>query len=296
MNEQSRQQYLKAMGIQQWTPRRPVPDDQFPSLFNWPAKTLFSSASLSYTGHQPLPVPGTSHQDKGENIPIPPVDTQLPSAARHQPAIVSLNREINGEKIDSANKNEINHNQCLLSKEKHLQKDTPPEDRLCKSETKHSPPATPFRIAAVSVSHSILVVTDILLTDSPELSMDCKKLLHAIILAIGHPCEPVARWQVDTLTWPLPGLRENLTEKGASDAVNGFLSNQFGLHRREMVLLSGSFSTRYCLSDFQDFEHLLGVHIQSTGGKWGATYSLDQILKLPILKKEVWSHLSTLAV
>ena len=296
MNEQSRQKYLKAMGIQQWTPRRSVPDDQFSDLFNWPAETLFSSAASTYTGHQLCSASSTTDQGTVESIITPPADTQLISVTQHKPANPGLSKDIGREKTDAANNNKTNHAQCLLNKERHPQKETLPEDRLCKDETGTSPPAVPFRLAAVSVSSSILVVTDILLTGLPELPSDYKKLLHAIILAIGYPCEPAARWQIDTLTWPLPGLRGNLTEQGASDAVNGFLSNQFGLHRREIVLLSGPFSARYCLADFQDFEHLQGVHIQNSGGKWGATYSLDQILKLPLLKKEVWNHLSALAV
>ncbi len=186
--------------------------------------------------------------------------------------------------IDS--ESDIKKETNVTQQENYIQTETvTPQDLYC---------AAPFRLGVVSPAEDLLVVTDIPLTKSSGsvLSESLIGLLSSILHALRWECSSSAEWEKKAFTWPLIGLDQNLSEQEASEAVQGFLNNQFGFLRRKRLLFFGRFSVMHGLVNYDNVDQLYGVHRQPNGAVCGCTYGLDQLLKLPDLKAESWVHLS----
>ena len=275
MNEHLRQTYLESMGIQPWFPR-----------FILPA----AKPSLIY--------------DELENVTQSHVSSELtpPLLASEKLSILDVSSAKKDE--NNAKMQEIMASSAHIPDEVLLKKSTPvqptlsnvqptveQESRLLLSPEKQLSP--PFRLSVITVTEDILVMTDTPLADGPSTSR-ANKLLHAILYALGWRGLSESHWQSNTFTWPFVGMTHRATEQEATEAVQGFLINRFGLFRRKYVLLLGTFSARHALGNYGEFDSLHGVHTRKDGQKWGVSYSLDQILKIPTLKAEVWAHFSPL--
>lgn len=268
MNEQRRQAYLKAMGIQSWFPRFILPVAKPSAIYD----VIETSSQLTQQ----------SNDQKS-------IVESIPNLHSAQTPVDSLMHDLQEEYSNKHLKSGVKRLETSVSSSASI------SEPQALNEAEDSQPAMPFRLAVTSVTDDILVITDIPLTESPVMSVASKKLLGAIIYALGWQGASAASWQSDTLTWPLIGMPEDLNEAEASEAVQGFLVNRFGIQRRKHVLLLGQFSARHALECYQEFEMLQGVSPKESGQHWGISYSLDQMLKLPALKAEVWQHLSPLS-
>jgi uracil-DNA glycosylase len=81
----------------------------------------------------------------------------------------------------------------------------------------------------------------------------------------------------------------------AADAVCAYLSNQFGLARRKVVLLFGQSAARFVIDPQRNFDDLRGLQPGLHSEQWFAvSHGLNELMKLPALKSEAWKDLSPL--
>ncbi|MCY4330433.1 MAG: hypothetical protein OXC48_10215 [Endozoicomonadaceae bacterium] len=261
MNAQKQQHYLKAMNIQPWFSQYTLPG---------------AKPSVRYTLNKKVGVlkqAVDTAAEKSLSQPIPPIKT-LPVISQMLEAI-SDNEPVAARKT-SVQQREMNRN--IMTENR--------TDAVKPSQT-----AAGFRLTSIHVNDEILVVTDTLNTLNSILNTAHKRLLLFILFSLKwlkNTTHPV--WKSDIFTWPMTGMLPDLTHQHAGEAVQGFLHNRFNLQHRKYVLLLGKHSARYTLGNYQQTDQLYGAYIQDNKAKWGVSYSLDQILKLPV-KAEVWQHL-----
>jgi len=258
MNEPRRQAYLAAMGIQSWFPRFVLPAAKPSPIYHALEQSL----------------PKTSDKITPENPSASSVHRLKP-----EPNSTVLNKEQYHYSTE--------HTSAVTAKQVTTQSNMA-NDYI------QPPTAKPFRIMAISMSDEWLVVTDLPVTGSPSLSTDSARLLKAITYSLGWHSQSIEQWTTRFLTWPFVSMPQSLTEKDASEAVQGFLENQFGLYRRKGVLLLGQCSARYTLGNFDTFEKIQGTHQISQKCQCSVSFSVDQMLKVPLLKADVWKDIAPL--
>lgn len=258
MNEQQRQQYLEAMGIQPWFPRYTLPEAKPSTTCEWCWDTLPSENLQATTTPQPF------------------TEQQI------SPALLTPSRkpfmrpsDILGDTIP-----------------------TKPEDS---SETEKTTPvkAKPtqlierFRLATLSVNDDCLAISELPSIGMNQFTRFHERLLRNLLLSVGitikYPLQPTL------FDWPIVGNRTDQDEQAAHDAVHGYLTNQFGLHRRKTLFLLGRNCARYTLGSGTDFDDIRGVRTNNHQVTV-ITHSLDALMKLPAIKADAWRDISPLLI
>lgn len=267
LSEQNRQDYLKAMGIQPWFPRYDLPNALPPRGFDLP--TEVNASQQPYAKEQLLqdlvhasPPPGSS--EKMGSAQVLAMTTLAPEAAKAATETKPL----------------------------------PREEETVKAKPKE--PISRFRLATLSPNEECLVITEMPHTGLSQFTRFHQRLLNDILLALELPTASSNEEDaISEFLWPLgnQGLMEHINQddNAAADAVCAYLSNQFGLARRKVVLLLGRATARFVIDPNRSFTQLRGIqpglHAQQ---RFAVSYSLHELMKVPALKAETWKDLSPL--
>ncbi|MGI9283296.1 MAG: hypothetical protein ACR2PX_27200 [Endozoicomonas sp.] len=257
INERTRQNYLDAMGIQIWFPRQILPNALPPREFDFPEEEL-------------EPAPPSALADTLE-------PTQHPETAMG----VSTAKDLLG----------------ITSNVETKQEPEPVAPVKQKVVTEVQPiEVSKFRLVTMPANEHCLVVAEMPHSGLNQFSRFHQRLLNDILRAIKMPAEN------DTLpfsefVWPLGniGLMEHLSQddSAAADAVCAYLSNQFGLARRKVVLLFGQAAARFVIDPSRPFSDLKGIQKGLHSDQhFVVTHGLNELMKLPTLKSEAWQDIS----
>jgi hypothetical protein len=118
-----------------------------------------------------------------------------------------------------------------------------------------------------------------------RLSDTQQKLLDNILLFLGKRAADYHA--VRTFRWPLPGISEITAETAGKSSLMHFLEQSFQESAFSNLLVMGEQGADW-LTEAGTLRTDITVQVP-----WQMlhTYSLDQILTLPSIKREVWQHL-----
>ncbi|OED50487.1 hypothetical protein ACH42_01085, partial [Endozoicomonas sp. (ex Bugula neritina AB1)] len=266
ITEQSRQDYLDAMGIQTWFPRTVLPNALPHREFDFsdelddapPLPELSAREAMQALG---LPeIPDTSDTETKTPAPIAEVTplhpTLVTTGAKAEPSSTTIIKRANPE-----------------------------------------PATSKFRLVTLAPNDDCLVIAEMPHSGLNQFTRFHLRLLNDILRAIGHTSTTKA--PMSEFIWPMgnTGLMGQMdqSDSSAADAVCAYLSNQFGLARRKVVLLFGSAAARFVIDPTRHFDELRGVqpgmHVEQL---FAVSHGLNQLMKLPSLKAEAWRDLQPL--
>ena len=261
ITEQTRQDYLDAMGIQTWFPRVVLPNALPHREFDAPEPPELQEAPQELSAQEAmlalgLPETHSEPEPVKETPPRPSmVTTPSDAAAKEAP------------KPDTTEKR------------------------------KPTPATSKFRLVALAPNDECLVIAEMPHSGLNQFSRFHHRLLNDILRSIHIKPQPEPH--MSEFVWPLGnvGLMGHMDQgdTAAADAVCAFLSNQFGLSRRKLVLLFGAAAARFVIDPERTFEDLrglqTGLHAQQY---FVASHGLNELMKLPSLKAETWKDLQAL--
>ncbi|MRI32198.1 hypothetical protein EOPP23_04200 [Endozoicomonas sp. OPT23] len=264
ISERSRQNYLDAMGIQAWFPRKILSNSLPPRVFDFPEEEE-ASAQLQ------------------ESSPILSETNQVASASG------------------------VLHAKSLLGiAEKKTEKETPAKETITEPQPAEKPEplatnqktTSKFRLVSLSVNEDCLVIAEMPHTGLNQFSRFHQRLLNDILRALDIPA-PQQNYEFSEFVWPMEslGLMTHLSmdDNNAADAVCAYLSNQFGLARRKVVLLFGQAAARFVIDPQRNFDELRGIQPGLHAEQYFvASHGLNELMKVPALKSETWKDLSPL--
>lgn len=184
-------------------------------------------------------------------------------------------------------KNDTHKNQ---PKAKHIEKQPPCVAEQAASTSIFIETVRPFYLSAIAVDDQSLVVTDLpTIGDHIRLTKAHIDLLSNIVKALGITMvtNPIIKY----FRWPIIENKNYQNQRSAMDSLQGFLDMSFKLPDRIFCLLMGPMSAKYTLRSEKNGLELKGVH-QKKDKLIAVTDSLDCLLKVPALKKEVWQDIS----
>ncbi|WP_257263350.1 hypothetical protein [Endozoicomonas sp. ONNA2] len=263
--EKLRQRYLGAMGIQTWFPRYQLANAQPARPFDW-----IEADARALEAQSANPVSGTkntseSHQQKASEPPQPGYSPAKPADILGQ--FITPSKPV--EKVEP-------------------QPSPEPVKQLTGSASK-------FRLVIKPVSDDCLVVAEMPHSGLNQFSRYHQRLLDDILRALK--LNQADSQTVREFVWPMTenrGLLSQLSQDdyAAADAVCAYLSNQYGLSRRKVILLFGQSAARFVMDPEKDFEQLRGIQQGTHTSQWFAvTHGLNELMKQPILKREAWQDL-----
>ncbi len=264
INERSRQGYLDAMGIQTWFPKRILPNSLPPRVFDFPEEEEISAR---------LP----------ESTAYFSEDNQTASATS-----VLQAKSLLGISEKKPQDEPLTKETAVAS--------SPVEKP--KTGTAGQQTVSKFRLVSLSVNEDCLVVAEMPHTGLNQFSRFHQNLLNDILRALSIPL-PQQNYEFSEFVWPMEnlGLMAHLSmdDTSAADAVCAYLSNQFGLARRKVVLLFGQAAARFVIDPQRTFDELRGIQQGMHAEQhFVASHGLNELMKLPALKSEAWKDLSPL--
>ena len=256
------------MGIQTWFPRRVLPNAQPARPFDWLVEAEEASVPTSgtrslseiFVSDSPAPPP-TSKQFRPSDI--------LKSVSLSQPA---ANAPV-----------------------------APAPTTKPAVRAKPAITIATFRLVIIPLGQDHLVVAEMPYTGLSQFTRYHHRMLQDLARAFKLP-QPSAE-PVREFVWPLAsiaahqGLFSQISQddKAATDAVDAFLANQYGLSRKKVILLLGQAAAHFVFDQTRAFEELRGIHPdKSTGQIVAITHGLNELMKIPSLKPETWQDLQAL--
>ncbi|MDP0562749.1 MAG: hypothetical protein QS721_10690 [Candidatus Endonucleobacter sp. (ex Gigantidas childressi)] len=266
--EKIRQAYLEAMEIQTWFPRKSLINAQPARLFEGRSQTTCISAIDANT--KPETVTTSPVTISKQNTPVKRLSSHdiLKNSYTPEP-VVSITPE-----------------------------PTQPASNISPEGSANSK----FRLAIIPLEPDSLVVAEIPYIGLSQFTHYHHRLLQDLskTLMLPLPSDPQF---VREFTWPLTkiatprGLFGQMIQNDhqAADAVKAYLTNQFGLPRRKIILLLGQAAARFVFDIELPFDKLRGIHPQENNKQIIAiSHGLNELMKIPGLKPEAWHDLQAL--
>lgn len=262
ITEQSRQDYLDAMGVQTWFPRTVLPNALPHREFDFPEEFADSEVNKELSAREAMLALGL------------PEHQEAPEPAAKTPARPSLVTE-----------------PAVSEPEKKAESET------SASKARPAPATSKFRLVTLAPNDECLVIAEMPHSGLNQFTRFHMQLLNDILRSIRHVAQPDL--SISEFVWPLGSMgligQMDQDDNAAADAVCAYLSNQFGLARRKLVLLFGPAAARFVIDPERTFEELRGVqpglHAEQ---HFAVSHGLNELMKLPALKAEAWKDLSPL--
>lgn len=269
--EQFRQRYLGAMSIQTWFPRYQLSNALPARPFDWITEDARTLAEAE---------PENAVSGSDSHSVFNPHKAREQSQTGYSPTKPA---DILGQFITPSKPVEEIKQEAQPSPE--------PAKQLAGSASK-------FRLVIKPVSDDCLVVAEMPHSGLNQFSRYHQRLLDDILRALK--LNPENSQTFREFVWPMTenrGLLSQLSQDdyAAADAVCAYLSNQYGLSHKKVILLFGQSAARFVMDPEKDFEQLRGIQQGTHTGQWFAvTHGLNELMKQSILKKEAWQDLAPL--
>lgn len=269
--EKLRQSYLGAMGIQTWFPRYQLSNALPPRPFDWIEEDTQAFA---------------------ETKPANPVSAVENSSAFNQQKTMGQSQtgyaptkpaDILGQFITPSKPVED------------IKQEVQPSSALAK---RQAASVSKFRLVVNPVNDDCLVVAEMPHSGVNQFSRYHQHLLDDILRTLK--LTPETSQVFREFVWPMTANRGLLSQLNqddcaAADAVYAYLSNQYGLSHRKVILLFGQSAAKFVLNPEKDFEQLRGIQQGASTRQWFAvTHGLNELMKQSILKREAWQDLAPL--
>ena len=266
VQEQVRQDYLEAMGIQPWFPRCQLPNALPPRPFDW-----ISEDVEAWQNEQGTPTPST------------------PSSEEVGPAANGYRRLRVSDILSQAHIEDDSKSTPADNKK--------PEPEEKKVKPRRGAPATSkFRLVVQAVSDECLIVAEMPHSGLNQFTRFHQNLLNDILRALKLTVDLPP--SIREFVWPISenrGLMSQLDQddSAAADAVCAFLSNQFGLTHHKIVILLGQAAARFVIEPDKNFDELRGIQKGMHPKQiFAVSHGLNELMKLPQLKAEAWQDLA----
>ena len=274
--EYRRQQYLAAIGVQSWFARIPLTHAKPSHTCEWPPELR----PLAQQERAPVAAPQTqaahATDRKASLADRPPA---APSAGLSELACMLDTETVSAPSDQSRNSGNQEQTACLAVP------GTSPDPH------QKAPPAPPFRVVAIHLNETTLA-----LTDMPHSGLNRFTPVHErLLLNIARAARLDIKGPLHhtMFVWPMAPSMMQVEQKYATAALCSFLDTQFGLSRRQTVLLFGPVSTTAARAPFSGDGGEYGYHRHHTVD-YVVTHSLDQLLHQPALKASTWQHIQAL--
>lgn len=308
--EQLRQQYLAAMGVTSWLPRQSLPGAAPSPQWRWLDSTSSSGAAASDTKTQPgrsTPTSAVSGVAQARSAlaglmsarPSTPSGPQAKQqisagAAPSEAGIVqtSIAQPVTSGLQPSEPTTESKPSPVTNSID---QGKTAPVEAVTASLTRQLSVSTGeiprFRLALLAYDHC-LVVTELPLRHAQPWSETHQQLLTAIVAASGLAQAKQAPTAYREFTWPMdPAAVFDQSEKVARHALEVELA-EVRLPEQRALLLMGASAARYLMPSDQSPQQ--GVLLGDDQRQVLCCHGLNEVLRLPGLKAELWRQLQPL--
>ena len=269
--ENLRQAYLNAMGIQTWFPRRVLPNALAARTFDWldEAEPVSADQDAPASAAKVSAVKSSSSPDE----PAQAVHSKdiLKHVVAEHPRIASTPAP-------------------FIAPDKEL-------DNTLAVEMKT------FRLVVISLGPDHLVVADMPYVAQNQYTRYHHRLLQDMIRAIKLP--PPSTEPVREFAWPLTHnsshhsllTQINQSPQAAGEAVRAFLTKQYHLLDRKVVLLLGQAAAYYIFDQTRSFEKLRGIHSNNdTKPIFAITHGLNELMNVAALKSEAWLDIRSLVL
>lgn len=263
ITEQSRQDYLDAMGIQTWFPRAILPNALPHREFDFSDET-----------DDTPDLPELSAREAMQALGLPKAHDK-PESENFEPIVKAPVRPT-----------------LVTTKVK-----TEPSTTTIIKRKKAEPATSQFRLVTLAPNDDCLVIAEMPHSGLNQFTRFHLRLLNDILRSIDHTA--TTDTPMSEFIWPMGNLglmgQMDQSDSSAADAVCAYLSNQFGLARRKVVLLFGSAAARFVIDPSRHFDDLRGVqpgmHAEQL---FAVSHGLNELMKLPSLKAETWKDLTPL--
>lgn len=267
VQEQVRQDYLEAMGVQPWFPRCQLPNAQAPRPFDWITEDI-----QQWQSEQGL------------------LATATPSAEEVGPVANGYSKIRVSDILSQA------HILDEDSKNKRKVPSQQPQQDVEIKPKRGASATSKFRLIVQKVNENCLVVAEMPHSGLNQFTRFHQNLLNDMLRALKLPLS--VQPSIREFVWPISdnrGLMGHIDQDdtSAAEAVCGFLSNQFGLAQRKIVLLLGQAAARFVIEPSKNFDALRGIqqgiHPEQI---FAASHGLNELMKVPQLKAEAWRDLA----
>ncbi|MEH6469832.1 MAG: hypothetical protein V7752_01165 [Halopseudomonas sp.] len=288
--EQLRQQYLAAMGVTPWLPRQVLPGAAPSPVWRWRAAELDAS---TVSGSLATPATSTAAGPAASERALPnkaPLRQLLSGQSEAAPATEQAVTERVADSSQTSPSPSLATAPVAtaLVKEAVASTAVPAQGR----DTDTSASVIPrFRLAMVSYQHC-LVVTELPTSRSQSWSDQHQQLLDAIVVAVGLAGASQASSGISEFQWPLDPLAKfDQSEPIARRALELELT-RVRQPEQQALLLMGQAAFRYLLP--LDHDQTAGQLIECQQQPALCCYGLNEVLRIPGLKAELWRQLQPL--
>ncbi|MFT5722683.1 MAG: hypothetical protein ACI9W6_003017 [Motiliproteus sp.] len=310
-SERLRQQYLAAMGVTLWLPRQVLPGAAASPVWRWQAATPAASSAV-----QAAELTTVSARPVTHNAPLRQLVQGAKAAAGVQPAPaavaavspaaavpVGVSTPASVSKAKAKAKAVPEHqapdagaavDALVLKSAAGPEVDVHAAVKTVTDSARALPSsaAVPrFRLAMLSYS-DCLVVTEMPTSNAQVWTYEHQQLLNAVLAAVGLGGSPQASSGLYEFQWPLdPRARFDQSEAIARHSLEVALADVLQTSHR-VLLLMGKSAQAYLLPSAQ-----LGVSgqlIEHQGRSALCCHGLNEVLRLPGLKAELWRQLQPL--
>ncbi len=298
MFEKQRLTYLDHLGIENYMPRRVLPNALASELL--PDEALMEPTAFS-TADAPTDQTVASTQSTSQHVDSTPVDVAPDHHSAVNTSSVNVLDELLGKKSE---------NTAPIDKPTTDTADTPPHNNINNDKLSAEPVSSSDLSAATPIRFSLTVwriTQDIMVVDSrqPGAALPTDRLLQNILRSIGCPLAQLPPSEL--LRWPLFATKGTSTVDPESDAsearamVHAYISAQCTKAPVKWLLLMGDDAIRFALtpdteqnaSDTLMFDQYKGRAIVQAQWQCTAlvTPSLVDMLQEPLQKRTTWQAL-----
>lgn len=274
MNERQRQAYLQVMGIQTLYPRRRVAGARPSPAYDYPVQETAAADAKPLTETQAQATAGS-----GVMTSLRSRLTDLPGTeARRKPALAA--EQSRDRRADSAGKQQTRSAGTELQAAPGAEKDVADYLR--------------FKVNYLQFGQQLAVLQEVPWQTGDQNNTETEILLRNILLALDLPV-PEQLPRVEVFNWPLsPDMPDaEATREHAAQALGGFIAMR---RQRDGFanLLVFTAQLQALLTGADQSETSADFHWQKLNCHITSVTSLQAMLAVPALKKEVWQQLQPL--
>lgn len=139
----------------------------------------------------------------------------------------------------------------------------------------------------------LLIVSELPTSENKTITAEQLKLVVSLRLALGYPKSDLL--QSTVMVWPLiENDKIDQGERAAIEAVGAQLKKQMEKVRSQHVVIMGATAGRYVLGKPIIFEDTRGQLIADEKICAVVTHSVNELLKIPLLKSSAWQDLQAI--
>lgn len=161
-------------------------------------------------------------------------------------------------------------------------------------------PVSPFSFVVLGVSDSVLIMIELPIMNLKEgVTVQHRHFLSDVLWMLGYSEVELNYMEGQQFIWPFGwpnnerGILAHMSQGklAAREAVSAYLEHQFYLSSKKALLVFGKTIAQYVLSSEVSLEKG-GWHMRSNKQSVLVSHSVDELMTVPSLKKELWQDMN----